>query len=102
MIDSTIIHSDGSIEEDREQGVFYTGESIETSFVHADTPAEKDDENDDENDDKNDDENDDKNDDENDEDDETVGDVLDTMTDKQKLVMYAILEEAIEKKTTSA
>lgn len=94
MIDSTIIHSDGSIEEDREQGVFYTGESIETSFVHADTPAEKDDENDDENDDKNDDEN--------DEDDETVGDVLDTMTDKQKLVMYAILEEAIEKKTTSA
>lgn len=90
MIDSTIIHSDGSIEEDREQGVFYTGESIETSFVHADTPAEKDDENDD------------KNDDENDEDDETVGDVLDTMTDKQKLVMYAILEEAIEKKTTSA
>ena len=90
MIDSTIIHSDGSIEEDREQGVFYTGESIETSFVHADTPAEKDDENDY------------KNDDENDEDDETVGDVLDTMTDKQKLVMYAILEEAIEKKTTSA
>lgn len=79
MIDSTIIHSDGSIEEDREQGVFYTGESIETGFVHADTPAEKDDEND--------------------EDDETVGDVLDTMTDKQKLVMYAILEEAIEKKT---
>lgn len=83
MIDSTIIHSDGSIEEDREQGVFYTGESIETGFVHADTPAEKDDENDDKN----------------DEDDETVGDVLDTMTDKQKLVMYAILEEAIEKKT---
>lgn len=87
MIDSTIIHSDGSIEEDREQGVFYTGELIETGFVHADTPAEKDDENDEENDD------------ENDEDDETVGDVLDTMTDKQKLVMYAILEEAIEKKT---
>lgn len=87
MIDSTIIHSDGSIEEDREQGVFYTGESIETSFVHADTPAENDDENDDEKD---------------EDDDETVGDVLDTMTDKQKLVMYAILEEAIEKKTTSA
>ena len=78
VIDSTIIHGDGSIEEDREQGVFYTGESIETGVVHADTPAEKDDENDE---------------------DETVGDVLDTMTDKQKLVMYAILEEAIEKKT---
>ncbi len=84
MIDSTIIHSDGSIEEDREQGVFYTGESIETGFVHADTPAEKDDEN---------------NNDDEDDNDETVGDVLDTMTDKQKLVMYAILEEAIEKKT---
>lgn len=86
MIDSTIIHSDGSIEEDREQGVFYTGESIETGFVHADTPAENDDENNDESND------------ENNEDDETVGDILDTMTEKQKLVMYAILEEAIEKK----
>lgn len=80
MIDSTIIHSDGSIEEDREQGVFYTGESIDASFVHADDEEDVEDKADNDS-------------------DETVGDVLDTMTDKQKLVMYAILEEAIEKKT---
>lgn len=82
MIDSTIIHSDGSIVEDREQGVFYTGESIETGFVHADTSGEKTDDDDE---------------DEEEAGDETVGDILDTMTDKQKLVMYALLEEAIAK-----
>ena len=39
FIDSVIVHSDGTMEEDREQGLVYTGEFIE--LEHSDKEAEK-------------------------------------------------------------
>lgn len=73
FIDSVIVHADGSHIEDREQGIFYTGEFIE--LAHAD------DDDDDEN--------------ESDTKGETVQDIYDSFTDKQKVVMYSMLEEIL-------
>lgn len=72
FIDSVIVHADGSHIEDREQGIFYTGEFIE--LAHAD---DDDDEN------------------ESDTNGETVQDIYDSFTDKQKVVMYSMLEEIL-------
>ena len=78
FIDSVIVHSDGTTEEDREQGIFYTGESIE--LEHADeSEEEKPDEGKKET-----------------GAGETAGEIFDTLTDKQKVVVYAMLEKAIE------
>lgn len=80
FIDSVVVHSDGTVSEDREQGIFYTGEVIE--LAHADGEksesehAEKKEESEQKK--------------------ETVGDVLDTLTDKQKIAVAAVLEEAIK------
>lgn len=79
FIDSVVAHNDdGTIVEDREQGVLYTGENI--VLYHADGHKE--------------DEPDDKEDDDSDSG-ETVADVFDTLTDKQKIVVMAMIEEAI-------
>ncbi len=75
FIDSVIVHSDGTTEEVLDQGVIYTGEPIEFELEHGDRADGK-------------------TDDEHKE--ETVQDILDSMSDKQKVVMYAVLEEAIK------
>lgn len=73
-IDSVIAHNDdGTVVEDREQGILFTGEFIE--LAHSDDEdGEKDGPKD-----------------------ETVGDIFNTLTDKQKVVVMAMLEEAIRK-----
>lgn len=75
FIDSVIVHSDGSMEEVPDQGIIYTGEPVEFALTHSEDDdgepkAEKKE--------------------------ETVQDVLDSMTDKQKVVMCAMLEEALK------
>ena len=72
FIDSVVVHSVGSMTEDREQGVIYTGEPIE--LYHSDEEDKKP-------------ESEPKK-------DKTVQDVLDSMTDEQKVVMYAMVKEA--------
>ena len=90
FIDSVIAHNeDGTVVEDREQGILFTGEYIE--LYHAD----------DEKDDKSENKADDKKEPEKKEDDEPKGetarDVFNTLTDKQQVVVMAMLEEAIKK-----
>lgn len=75
-IDSVIKHG----EESDDEAVIYSGESI--SLSHADDAKE----------DKKEDEKEDKP-----EDDETVGDVFDTLNDKQKTMVYALIANALEK-----
>lgn len=78
FIDSVIAHNDdGTIVEDREQCILFTGEFIELS--HADED-EKDGESEGK-----------------EQKGETAGDIYDTLTDKQKVVVMAMLEEAIKK-----
>lgn len=71
-IDSVIKHADGSYDEDRAQGVIYTGEEIE--LMHADE-EEGESSN------------------KGNESEETIGDIFNTLTDKQKVVVYAMLEQ---------
>ena len=86
FIDSIVHGEDGSVVEDREQGIMFTGDFIELS--HAD---EEDEETDDEK------ETEDKKPDKDEsEGDETALDIFNSLTDKQKIVMMAILEAAIE------
>lgn len=86
FIDSIVHGEDGSVIEDREQGIMFTGDFIELS--HAD---EEDEETDDEK------ETEDKKPDKDEsEGDETALDIFNSLTDKQKIVMMAILEAAIE------
>lgn len=81
FIDSVIAHNeDGTIVEDREQGILFTGELIE--LYHADEDDEKV-------------EDEEKKDDE--KEGETALDIFNTMTDKQQVVVMAMLEEAIKK-----
>lgn len=78
FIDSLVVHADGTATEDREQGILYTGESIElySELEHADADENK--ENAGEPDKKEDDK-------------ETIEDVINTLTDKQKnAVAYVI------------
>ena len=73
-IDSIIMHADGTCDEDRNQGIIYTGEEIE--LIHSNSEEE------------------DSDDDEDSETEETIGEIFNTLTDKQKVVVYAMLEEA--------
>jgi len=66
MIDQVIYHSDGSTSVVEDEGIIYTGEPIE--LYHADEESK---------------------------DGETVQDVIDTMTDKQKVVLYSLLDDAL-------
>lgn len=81
FIDSVVVHSDGSMTEDREQGVIYTGEPIE--LYHSEEKSEKADE-------------DDKKPEAEPKKEKTVKDVLDSMSEEQKVVMYAMLREAVD------
>lgn len=79
FIDSVIAHNeDGTVVEDREQGVLFTGELIE--LCHADEedkPDEKPEE-------------------KKDAGGETAGDIFNTLTEKQQVVVMAMLEEALK------
>jgi hypothetical protein len=76
LIDNlSISHSDGSITDLEDEAIIYTGspletESIEEEVKHADEKT--------------------------DEDDETVGDVFDTLNEKQKTAVYAIIADVIK------
>lgn len=92
FIDSVIAHNDdGTIVEDREQGILFTGEFIE--LYHADDEKKEDE--------KSEGESEEKKEPEKKEDDEPKGetarDIFNTLTDKQQVVVMAMLEEAIKK-----
>lgn len=92
FIDSVIAHNDdGTIVEDREQGILFTGEFIE--LYHADDEKKEDE--------KSEGEPEEKKESEKKEDDEPKGetarDIFNTLTDKQQVVVMAMLEEAIKK-----
>lgn len=74
MIDQVIYHSDGSTSVSEDEGIFYTGEPIE--LYHADDKKDGEEKPDKD-------------------EAETVQDVIDTMTDKQKVVLYSLLEDAL-------
>ncbi len=76
MIDQVIYHADGSTSIDEESAIIYNGEA--PVLYHADEGTKTEDSKDTS---------------ENHE--ETVQDVIDTMTDKQKVVLYALLEDAM-------
>ena len=83
-IDSIIVHADGSCGEDRDQGIIYTGEEIE--LFHAEDPntenpgaSDGGDENPD----------------------ETLLDVFNTLTDKQKVVVCAMMDQIISNDDTT-
>lgn len=73
FIDSVMSHSDGVYESD-DEAIIYSGEEI--SLEHSDGPAKKNDEPDFDP-------------------DETVGDVFNTLNEKQKAVVYAMIGEAL-------
>lgn len=81
MIDQIIYHSDGTESVSEDEGIIYTGEPIE--LYHADedktksNPKPPDDKTNP----------------------ETVQDVIDTMNDKQKVVLYSLLEDALSGST---
>ena len=85
FIDSVIGHGDGSVTEDREQGIIYTGEFFELAHADKDDEEEK----------KEDPEKKDDTDKEDESKGETAGDIYDSLTVKQKVVVEAMLEEAI-------
>ena len=79
FIDSVVVHTDGTTTVDREQGILYTGEEIElfAEIEHADDNAEKQGE-------------------EKPEDDkETMQDILNTLTEKQKDAVAYIIDTII-------
>lgn len=86
-IDSVVFHADGTITEDREQGVLYTGESIElySELEHADASEKKGEETPDAKDGE-------KTDGESEKKDESIRDVLGTLTDKQKDAVAYLLD----------
>lgn len=86
FIDSVIVHGDGSVTEDREQGIIYTGEFFELAHADKDDEEEK----------KEDPEKKDDTDKEDESKGETAGDIYDSLTVKQKVVVEAMLEEAIK------
>lgn len=84
FIDSVVVHADGTTTVDREQGILYTGEEIElfAEIEHADDNAEKQGEE--------------KNTPEKPEDDkETMQDILNTLTEKQKDAVAYIIDTII-------
>ena len=72
MIDQVIYHSDGTTSVNEDEGIIYSGEPIE--LYHADKSEKEDDSTDDE---------------------ETVNDIIDTMTPKQQVVLWSLLNEAL-------
>jgi hypothetical protein len=97
FIDSLVVHGDGSTTEDFEQGIIYTGESIElysevehadgdsesSNVEHADgEPEEKKDEDQPKDDDKKDDK-------------ETIEDVLNTLNEKQKNAVAYVIDNIV-------
>ena len=87
MIDNIAIqHSDGNVDELEDEAVIYSGEELNHSDIfeiiaHGDE-NDSDDEDEDE-----------------DSDDETIQDVFDTLTDKQKNVVYALIGMALDNKS---
>lgn len=84
FIDSVVVHADGTTTVDREQGILYTGEEIElfTEIEHADDNAEKQSEE--------------KHTPEKPEDDkETMQDILNTLTEKQKDAVAYIIDTIV-------
>lgn len=84
FIDSVVVHADGTTTVDREQGILYTGEEIElfAEIEHADDNAEKQGEE--------------KHTSEKPEDDkETMQDILDTLTEKQKDAVAYIIDTIV-------
>lgn len=81
-IDSVVAHNDdGTVVEDREQGLIWVGErNAEITVAHADEPEEDSDEEE--------------------SDGETIQDVFDTLTEKQKIAVYAIVEDAVKNQQT--
>lgn len=88
FIDSVMIHG----EESDDEAIIYTGEDI--SLFHADEKKDK-------SVDKKEDSKDTNKTDEKSEDEETVADVFDTLTEKQKMVVYAMIGQALEEKEES-
>lgn len=88
FIDSLVVHADGTATEDREQGILYTGESIElySELEHADADENKENaenktdagEPDKKEDDK-----------------ETIEDVINTLTDKQKNAVAYVIDHIV-------
>lgn len=88
FIDSLVVHADGTATEDREQGILYTGESIELYYEleHADADENKENaenktdagEPDKKEDDK-----------------ETIEDVINTLTDKQKNAVAYVIDHIV-------
>jgi len=84
FIDSVIAHNDdGTIVEDREQGILYTGEEIILSHADEDEEEKKKDDADK------------KDNSEPEKKEETVADIYNTMSDKQKMVVAAIVEQVM-------
>lgn len=78
LIDNlTLSHADGSTTDLDDEAIIYTGLTLDTnvqeSINHADTTEDN-----------------------KDEDDETVGDVFNTLSEKQKMAVYALIGEAID------
>lgn len=71
FIDSVIVHADGSVIEDREQGVFYTGEFIELAHAEDEEDSEASSEN------------------------ESVEDIMKTLSEKQKNAVCVILDQVM-------
>ena len=84
-IDSIIMHG----EESDEEAIIYTGEELALS--HADSSKRKDDN-------KEPDKKEDKSEEKKTDDEKTVGDVIDSMTEEQQNVMYALIAQALEEK----
>lgn len=84
FIDSVVVHADSSTTEDREQGIIYTGETIElfSELEHAEEEAEKKD--------------DEKPAEEKKEDEgESIGDVLNTLNEKQKNAVAYVIDHIV-------
>ena len=84
FIDSVVVHADGTTTIDREQGILYTGEEIElfAAIEHSDDDAEK--------------EGEEKDAPEKSEDDkETIQDILNTLTEKQKDAVAYIIDTIV-------
>lgn len=77
FIDSIVMHNDGTFEEDREQGIIYTGEEI--VIEHSENVIERSDKK------------------EQSSDNETYQDIFNSLNDKQKDLLYVMLAEALKK-----
>ncbi|MFA5313980.1 MAG: HK97 family phage prohead protease [Methanomassiliicoccales archaeon] len=83
FIDSVMCHGDGLDDDDFDDAIIYTGEKLSLSHAASGEKAkEKDEDVDDEE--------------ETDDKDETVADVFNTLSDKQKTVVYAMIGQALE------